>query len=116
MTCSCVVSTGPDKYRSEAGTSRTASEWRDSRHDKKNARAEYKRLHGREAPSRQDQFDKAMAAFCDPYSKDLKATGYQRDLFTWMLDCEFFTQYAKKEIDFELADFEYMVHQLSLIH
>ena len=56
-----------------------------------------------------------MTAFCDLHRADLKAAGYQRDVFTWMLDCEFFEEYAKKEIDFELADFEYMVHQLSLI-
>ena len=94
---------------SETGTSRTAGEWLESRHDKKARQEEYMQIHARKPPSRQDQFDGAMAAFITQHKAELKSAGYQRDLFTWMIDSEFFTQYAKKEIDFELADFEYTV-------
>lgn len=94
---------------SETGTSRTAGEWLSTRHDKKARQDEYFQLHGRKAPSRQDQFDAAMNAFITEHKAELQSAGYQRDLFTWMMDSEFFTQYAKKEIDFELADFKYMV-------
>jgi len=50
---------------------------------------------------------------------DLKAAGYQRDLFTWMLDSKFFSEYAKTKIDFERDKFQYMVNPTaidSLIH
>jgi hypothetical protein len=94
---------------SETGTSRTAGECLSTRHDKKARQDEYFQLHGRKAPSRQDQFDAAMNAFITEHKAELQSAGYQRDLFTWMIDSEFFTQYAKKEIDFELADFKYTV-------
>jgi hypothetical protein len=114
------LSTGPDKFVSEAGTSRTAKQWRDSRHDQKRKALDYKLAHGgKDAPTREQQFDNAIAAFFEQHIVDLKAAGYQRDLFTWMLDIKFFSEYAKTKIDFERDKFQYMVNPTaidSLIH
>ena len=104
----CYV-TGDDKFVSKAGTSRTANQWFGDRHDKKERQRLYEDEHGKKPPSREEQFGEALTLFLHNNVEDLVASGFERDLFSMILDTNHLEEYCKEYVDFENDGFLHMV-------